>query len=135
MIKEIAIFYIAVFSIYLLLSIFWRSKISQIAFIWFGPIPLEYEYLAEFKLRKFKYAFGWLLQFVYAISVVFLLASYFSWLQKETYFLVVTFALPIGFGMALLASIGFLLSYLKTALFGPNPYFEFVKEDDLDDET
>lgn len=37
--------------------------------------------------------------------------------------------------MAFLATFGFLLSYLKTLLLGPNPYFEVVIEEDLDDET
>lgn len=130
MIEEIAKFYAIAFSIYLLVHIFWRNRLSQLALTWFGPIPKQYEYLSEFKLRKFWYAFGWFLQLIYALILLFVVAKYYPQIEKHNYFLVISFGLTIGLGMSVLASFGFLVSFAKTYLLGPNPYFEFINHDD-----
>lgn len=105
----------------------------MIALTWFGPIPQENESLSGFKFRKFKYAFGWVLQFIYAFCVAFGVAKLFPWAKEQDAFLVFMFGLTIGLGMATLSSFGFLVSYCKTKLFGPDPYYEPI-EDILDDE-
>lgn len=133
MIEKIAIFYFIAFTLYLLVHIFYKSKISIIALTWFGPIPQEYEYLSEFKLRRLKYAFGWALQFIYALCIAFGVVKLFPAIGKQDIFLVLMFGLTIGLGMTTLSSLGFLVSYSKTRLFGPDPYFEPI-EDVSDDE-
>lgn len=130
MIEEIAKFYAIAFSIYLLVHMFWRNRLSQLALTWFGPIPKQYEYLSEFKLRKFWYAFGWFLQLIYALILLFVVAKYYPQIEKHNYFLVIAFGLTIGLGMSVLASFGFLVSFAKTYLLGPNPYFEFINYDE-----
>ncbi|MEL0068861.1 MAG: hypothetical protein VW874_11420, partial [Gammaproteobacteria bacterium] len=110
MIETIAYFYGIAFSVYLLVQLFWWSSIGRFALTWFGPIPEQYEYLSEFKLRRAWYAFGWLLQIIYAFTVLFIIGNYFPWTQGTDYFLVVSFALTIGFGMSLLASLGLFIS-------------------------
>ncbi|WP_146027240.1 hypothetical protein [Bowmanella denitrificans] len=72
---------------------------------------------------------------VYAMCILWTVGSYFPWVQKENLFLVFAFGLTIGIGMAVLALIGFVISFGKTKIFGPDPYFDFVEEEDLDEET
>ncbi|MGV6852233.1 MAG: hypothetical protein ACWA5R_08650 [bacterium] len=132
MTEKIALFYIVMFTIVIILNVFYRSKISHLAFIWFGPIPQDGEFLSDFKFRKFKYALNWLLQFIYAFSILFVLSSNYRWVQETSIFLVFSFALVIGIGMAMLSSIGFLLSCLKTRMFGPDGRFEVTEINELE---
>ncbi|WP_192021237.1 hypothetical protein [Shewanella sp. WPAGA9] len=132
MTEKIALFYIVMFTILIVLNIFYRSKLSQLAFIWFGPIPTDGEFLSDFKLRKVRYALSWLLQFIYAFSIIFVLAVNFSWVEDTMLFMVFVFAFTIGVGMALFATIGFFISWLKTRVFGPDGRFELVEVDELE---
>ncbi|WP_105181885.1 hypothetical protein [Pseudoalteromonas sp. T1lg21] len=133
MTEKIAMFYVVAFTVLLVLNIFYKSIPSQIAFIWFGPVPKDGEYLSAFKARKIKYALSWLFQFIYAFAIIYLLAKMFPWLEKEVTFLMFIFAAIIGCGMAVLASVGFVVSYVKTKLLGPERQFEIIEEE-LDEE-
>ena len=133
MTEKIAIFYVVAFTVLFILNVFYKSILSRIALIWFGPIPEDGEYLSEFKARKIKYSLSWLFQFIYVFAIIFLLAKMFPWIEKEVTFLVFMFAATIGIGMAVLATVGFVLSYLKTKIFGPERQFELIEEK-LDEE-
>lgn len=41
-----------------------QKTIPDIAFSWFGPFPIEGKLLSNFKLRRVRYAFGWVAPFL-----------------------------------------------------------------------
>ncbi len=131
MIEKIAIFYLAVFISLAILKLMKPNIITYIAFSWFGPFPIEGKLLSNFKLRRVRYAFGWVLQFMAYFSVLALLGVYFNDYLSDTFFLVASFAGTIGIGMAILACIGFLGSWLKTIIFGPNSKCEYLEEHEI----
>ena len=135
MIEQIALFYTVAFTIYLALHFLMPNLAFALNFTWFGPIPKQYELLSEFKLRKILYATSLGLQLVYAMCILYAVGNYFPWVQNENIFLVFAFGITIGIGIAVLAIIGFVVSFGKTKFFGPDPYFDFVEEEDLDEET
>ncbi|QDP00848.1 hypothetical protein [Thalassotalea sp. PS06] len=132
MIEKIIIFYVVAFSLYALLSIYYKNPISALAFAWFGPVPVEGELYSNFKLRKIIYTFNWLLQFIYLYSLLFLIGSHYEWVESTYVYLAIVFGSAIGFGMALLATIGFSISWLKTKIIGPDGPFIIQVLDDED---
>src|SRR5258708_651517 len=107
--QSILIFWIAVYALLWFLRRNPHNVVSRAAFTWIGPRPVVGETLASFQLRWASYSFGWLCQFAVALSALLVLASYFSAVSEHTWFRVLLFALPFGIGVAVLATLGFLL--------------------------
>ncbi|WKD49600.1 hypothetical protein [Microbulbifer spongiae] len=128
MIPKIAIFYLIVFITLITLRWMRPNIVTLAAFSWFGPFPEEGELLSSFKAKRIRYAFGWIVQFAAYFSLLTILGVYFKSYFSETFFLVASFAGIIGGGMALLACIGFSVSWLKTIIIGPNPKCERLAE-------
>ncbi|UHQ54979.1 hypothetical protein [Microbulbifer sp. YPW16] len=131
MIEKIAIFYLIVFVVLVTLRFMRPNIITFVAFSWFGPFPEEGEALSSFKARRIRYAFSWLVQFIAYFSLLAILGIYFNSYFGDTFFLVASFAGTIGAGMAVLACIGFSISWLKTILVGPNPKCEYLAEHEV----
>lgn len=129
MIEKIMLFYLFVFIILIFLRMMKPNIITFVALSWFGPIPEEGELLSNFKIRKIRYAFSWVLQFIAFFVVLFFLNKYFEHLLSETAFMVASFAGAIGIGMAIFATVGFTISWLKTTIVGPNPACEYIDEE------
>lgn len=100
-----------------------QSVVSRVAFSWIGPLPIDQELFACFQLRWAIYSFGWLCQFAIAIAALLVVGTYFPNQPEQVWFKVFLFALPLGFGIAALATIGFLFKAGKAHWFGPNPQF------------
>ena len=128
MIEKIAGIYIFIFMALVALKLMKPNLITFIAFTWFGPFPQEGERLSSFKVRKIRYAFSWIIQFSLYFSLLALLAVYCEEYFGEPFFIVTGFAGTIGMGMAVLAFMGFIISWLKTVTFGPNPKCEYIEE-------
>ena len=120
-----------VFTILVILKYMRPNIITFLAFSWFGPFPKEGELLSSFKARRVRYAFSWVIQFIAYFAILALLGVYFDERIGETFYLVASFAGTIGTGMAVLACIGFSISWLKTYIIGPNPEFEYVEDHEL----
>lgn len=95
--------------------------IARAAFTWMGPSPKRGEAWAYFQLRWASYSFGWLCQIALLLSGLIVFAEYDKTAFDKTWFKVFLFALPLGAGMATLASLGFLIKSAKAQLIGPNP--------------
>jgi hypothetical protein len=67
------------------------------------------------------YSFSWLCQITLVFSVVWFLISRHPGTDPPVFLEALFFALPLGAGMALLATVGFLLKFAKTRYIGPNP--------------
>jgi len=113
-----------VISAYLALWLLGRrpnSLLCRAATTWFGPLPTQGESWSRFQLRWAAYSLRWLIQ----IAVLFCALWFVEVRAPEVYsysvFQLLWFALPLGFGMALLASIGFLAKAAKAHYIGPNP--------------
>ena len=119
--RNILIFWMLVYIALWLLKRNPHSVISRAVFTWIGPLPNAGESWAQFQLRWAAYSFGWLCQFSLILTVIFVLALYFPSFPEEIWFKVLLFALPLGAGVGLLATVGFLFKAAKAYLFGPNP--------------
>lgn len=128
MIEKIAGIYIFIFMTLVALRLMKPNVITFIAFTWFGPFPQEGELLSNFKVRKIRYAFSWIIQFSFYFSLLALLSVYCEEYFGEPFFIVTGFAGTIGMGMAVLAFMGFSISWLKTVTVDPNPKCEYIEE-------
>ena len=120
---RIFVFFVALRALLWLLHRNPQSIVSRVAFSWFGPLPIDQEPFARFQLRWAIYSFGWLCQIAIAIAALLIVATYFPAQFEQTWFRVFLFALPLGFGMATLATVGFLFKAGKARWLGPNPPF------------
>jgi len=121
--QKILIFWIIVYAFVWLLRRNPENIVSQAAFAWIGPRPKAGESWARFQLRWASYSFGWLCQFSLLFSALFALAAYAPPVSEHTWFRVLSFALILGLGVALLAMLGFLFKACKARWLGPNPSF------------
>ena len=129
MIHKIIIFYLVIFILLKLLLKFSDSKLSFLAFTWLGPLPTEGEFLSSFKLRKVAYAFSWLLQFLFAICLLLVISHFYENIDTTNVYLLFIFGIGLGLGISFFATLGFLLSWLKTVVIGGNPQFEIYDEE------
>ena len=98
-----------------------ESVIARAAFSWIGPVPTLGQSWAVFQLRWAMYSFGWLCQFALVFSALWFLVSRSPNVYSYMWFQVFWFALPLGVGIASLASLGFLVKAAKAHYIGPNP--------------
>ena len=130
MIEKIAFFYLFLFTGLVALKYMKPNIVTFVAFSWFGPFPEKGELLSTFKARRLRYAFSWIIQFAAYFAILAILGVFFQNHLNETFFLVAGFAGTIGAGMAVLASIGFSVSWLKTVIIGPNPTCEYLETEE-----
>jgi hypothetical protein len=122
--QRIVFFGAALLAAIWVLSLFPRSTVTRIAFSWIGPVPLEGETWAKYQLRWAFYALDWLGQIVFLFAVLYGAAYFYPSIEEHQAFLVfATFALPIAGGMALVATLAFLLKAAKARYVGPNPVY------------
>jgi len=129
---RIAAFWLIVYVVLWLLRLRPESVISRAAFSWIGPSPLLGQAWAQFQMRWAMYSFGWLCQFALVFSVLWFLVSRSPDLYSEVWFQVFWFALPLGAGVALLASVGFLFRAAKARYIGPNPIWTGQSNEDAE---
>jgi hypothetical protein len=98
-----------------------NSRLSRAAFTWFGPSATQGELLSTLQSRWLAYSLGWLARFGLAFSALVFAASRRPPLAEETWFQLLGFILVMGIMLALLASLGFVLKFLKVRYVGPNP--------------
>ncbi len=121
---RIIAFWVAVYVVIWLLSLYPRSTVSRIAFSWFGPAPREGESWAKYQLRWAFYSLDWLGQIAFLFALLFGAAYLYPGIEKRDLFLAVAaLGLPIGAGMAVLAMLAFLIKAAKARYIGPNPVY------------
>ena len=121
--EHILIFFLFLRALLWLLHRYPQSIVSRVAFSWIGPLPIEQELFAHFQLRWAIFSFGWLCHFAIAIAFFFMIGTHFPNQAEQIWFNVVLFAAPLGLGVAVLATVGFLIKAGKAYWFGPNPRF------------
>jgi hypothetical protein len=121
---RIIAFWVAVYAVIWLLSLYPRSTVSRIAFSWFGPAPREGESWAKYQLRWAFYALDWFGQTAVLFALLYGAAYLYPGIEEHELFLVfAALGLPIGAGMALLAAVGFFIKAAKARYVGPNPLY------------
>jgi hypothetical protein len=118
---KIFVFWAVVYLLIWLLKRRPNSVVTRAAFTWVGPVPAAGQSWATFQLRWAFYSFGWLCQFAVVFSFLFVIVQRYPRAPDSFLFQLLMFAVPIGAGMAALATIGFLVKAAKARLFGPNP--------------
>jgi hypothetical protein len=98
-----------------------HSVLGRAALTWLGPRPVAGQSWAAYQGRWAMYSFGWLCQIALVFSGLWFYASRNPGLQSQPWFLALGFAFPIGVGMALVATVGFLFKAAKARYLGPNP--------------
>lgn len=121
---KIVAFWVIVFVVIVALKLRPESIVARAAFSWIGPLPERDQSLAQFQMRWAMYSFGWLCQFALVFSVLWLIASTSPGVDSQIWFQVIGFALPLGAGVALLATVGFLVKAAKARYIGPNPIWQ-----------
>lgn len=122
--QRIVFFGAVLFATIWVLSLFPRSIITRIAFSWIGPVPREGETWGQYQLRWAFYALDWFGQIVFIFALLYGAAYFYPGVEDHQWFLVyAAFALPIAGGMALLATVAFLLKAAKARYIGPNPVY------------
>jgi hypothetical protein len=123
--QRIVLFYVALFAAIWMLRLFPRSTVSRIAFSWFGPVQREGESWAQYQLRWAFYSLDWLGQIAFLLALLYGVAYLLPGIAEHQAFLIfAAFALPIGAGMALLATAAFLVKAVKARYIGPNPVYD-----------
>ncbi|MBE9608127.1 hypothetical protein [Chitinilyticum piscinae] len=122
-VENIFIFFLALRLLLWLLHRYPRSIVSRVAFAWVGPLPTEQELFAHFQLRWAIFSFGWLCHFAITFTFLYMIGTYFPNLSEQVWFEVGLFAVSLGLGVAVLATLGFLIKAGKAYWFGPNPRF------------
>lgn len=127
---KLAVFWVAVFVTLWLLSRFPNSRISRLAFSWYGPKPSPGELKSRFLARWCTYALGWLAQILFVFACGYVASLWFPAIAENMLFLAVwSFALPLLGGTALLGAMLAAGASLKAKYVGPNPVFEVVGHD------
>jgi hypothetical protein len=67
------------------------------------------------------YSLGWLCQIALVFSAVWYVLAHYPSAESHLWVQALFFALPLGAGMALLATIGFAFKAAKARYIGPNP--------------
>ena len=98
-----------------------ESRISKLAFTRFGPIGCGGEHYSEYLLRWMSFSSRWLWSIVILWLLLFFSAKWTPEIQEsDIRSILLGVVLPTGIGMALLATVGFALRYLKARFLGPN---------------
>ena len=122
--EKLALFYIVIRITLWLLARYPQTRISKLAFSYYGPIPTAGEYKSHYYLRWAGYAIGWFSQILLILAIGVLVDAQFSLSTRyETSFLVFLFASTILGGIALLGCALAFLAALKAKFIGPNPTF------------
>jgi hypothetical protein len=122
--QRIIVFCAVFFAAIRALSLVPSSIVTRIAFSWFGPAPREGETWARYQLRWAFYAPDWFGQIAIVFALLYGAAYFFPSIAEHQLFLVfAAFALPIGGGMALLATATFLVKAAKARYIGPSPIY------------
>jgi hypothetical protein len=107
------------------------SAIARAAFTWFGPSPVAGQVWSAYQGRWAVYSLGWLCQIALVFSVLWFLSKRVSGIESHPWFLALALGLTLGAGVAMLATIGFLLKAAKARYFGPNPSWSPPPDDSL----
>jgi len=121
--EKIAIFWVVVWAALYAMKHMPNSVVTRTAYTWIGPVQIEGQLWSTFQLRWAMYSFSWLCQIALIVSVLMYLVSIKVLTFEATWFQVLLFALPLGAGIALLATIGFLFKAFKAKYIGPNPEY------------
>jgi hypothetical protein len=119
----ITVFWVAVYVGVPILKRSPNSRLSRLAFTWIGPHPAPGERWSTFRLRWSIYSVWWLVHIAAVFSVLWIAVRHWPSIANQMWWQALWFALPLGAGMALLAAVGFLISWGKARLVGPNPTF------------
>jgi hypothetical protein len=123
-VEKIVIFYAVIGVALFLLRVFANTLVGRIAFSWMGPVPAEGEPWAAYQLRWAVYSLDWLVQVAVLFAVVNGVLMLFPETQRYQLLWAFQFALALGLGMALLASVAFLFKSAKAHYLGPNPTWQ-----------
>ena len=109
------------------------SRFSRILLTWFGPSPMHLEARSSFLIRQAAFAAIWLV-FLAAVGGAVLLTVQEGYLvfYSQTAFIVVSFILSIGLGIAALAMIGAVIWAVTLRTF--NKDWAYVLESELPDD-
>jgi hypothetical protein len=98
-----------------------ESTIARAAFTWIGPRPIAGQTWATYQARWTVYSFGWLCQIALVCSGVWFVLARYPDAESHLWLQALFFGLPLGAGVALLATIGFMFTAAKARYIGPNP--------------
>ena len=129
--SKLTVFFLAVDAFLLYMKLRPESVITRAALTWIGPMPEIGQSWAMFQMRWAVYSFVWLCQFALVFSALWWFVSSYPEVYSQSWFQLFWFALPIGTGVALLATIGFLVKAAKARYFGPNPYWDGYSNEDI----
>jgi hypothetical protein len=131
MIAALLVIWLIVYVSIWLLRIRPESALSRAAFTWIGPRPVMGQEWAAFQARWAMYSFGWLCQIALVFSALEFLSIRLPGVESLPWFLALAFSLALGAGVALLATIGFLLKATKARYLGPNPKWSPPPDDNM----
>ena len=129
--SNLTLFFLAIDGFLLYLKLRPESMITKAALTWIGPLPEIGQSWAKFQMRWALYSFVWLCQFALVISALWWFVSKYPEVYSQWLFQLFWFALPIGIGVSLLATVGFLFKATKARYFGPNPYWNGGPNEDI----
>jgi hypothetical protein len=121
--SSILLFFVAVAVLIMLLKSRREPAIARAMLSWIGPRPVVAEALARYQLRWAMYSFGWLCQIAVLFGLLWATGKRFPGVPDQSWFLLFAFALTLGGGIAVLATLGFLCKTIKARLVGPNPVY------------
>jgi hypothetical protein len=119
--RSLLVFWLIAYGALWVLKIRPGSSITRAAFTWIGPRPLSGQTWSSFQARWAIYSFGWLCQIAVVFSALWALTSRIAGAQERPWYIAFAFALTLGAGIALFATLGFVLKAGKARYFGPNP--------------
>ena len=119
---KLGLFLVATFLVLRLLARFPHSRLSQLAYSWYGPAPTTGELRSEYLWRWCRQSLLWLAQVVLVFACGVIALEFYPRAIESTAFLAVfLFALPLLAGMALVGALGAAILAWKVSVFGPNP--------------
>jgi hypothetical protein len=124
-------FWVVVFVAVWVLKLNPGSAITRAAFTWIGPRPIVGQTWAAYQARWAMYSFGWLCQIALVFSGVWFVLARYPGAESHLWLQALFFALPLGAGTALLATIGFMFKAAKARYIGPNPAWKPPPDDKL----
>ncbi|BCE00566.1 hypothetical protein [Marinicellulosiphila megalodicopiae] len=117
--------YLIVFSIIALVHFTQPNWLKFIEFSLNDPMPIEGEYLSDFKLKKLTFIFNWLL-IIFAITASFYCLQTYIRTPYLHHFLLLSSLLSLLIScLAIFANVVFLVSWIRTKYIGPDPICDF----------
>lgn len=129
--RSLLVFWLVVYVAVWVLKTLPRSAVARRAFTWIVPRPLPGQTWASFQAQWAIFSFGWLCQIALIFSLLSLLPARSPKIEDHPWFLGLAFALALGAGIALIASLGFLFKAGKAHYFGPNPAWRPPPDDNV----